>query len=311
MKAGVIGAGRFGRNHVRNLHEMEVLQCVADLDENARKEAEEEFGVPAYADYREMLKEGGPECIVIAAPAEWHHPIAKECMEAGRHCLIEKPMTTNTQDAEELVQLAKDKGVTLMVGHLLIYQPAIQWIKDAIERGVIGKVVSMHQERLNLGRARDQENAAWSLGVHDVAVAVFLMGDKPVETSYSGKAALNEGVDDDSYIHMTFANGAKAHIHSSWLWPELRRHLVIVGEKGMLVFDEPNKRVILHDKGINPENLQNINEGEEEVFHGDGQPLRLELEHFMECCREGKTPRSDGESGLDVIRVLNQASPAS
>ncbi|MES1147131.1 MAG: Gfo/Idh/MocA family oxidoreductase, partial [bacterium] len=177
----------------------------------------------------------------------------------------------------------------------------------ALADGMIGKLQSLHQERLNLGKARDVENAAWSLGVHDVAVALYLFGEAPTASTMSGKATFTAGVEDDTYIHMTFGRGAVAHIHSSWLWPELRRRLTLIGDKGMLVFDEPSKQVVLYKKSID-DKLNNVDEGQEVVYEGAAQPLTLELEHFIECAQSGKTPDSDGQSGVDVLKVLAGAS---
>ncbi len=308
MKAGVIGAGRFGRNHVRTLHEMEALHSVAELNDTAREDIADEFKVQVYKDYQELLATDVP-AVSITTPAPSHYQIAKDAILAGKHVLVEKPMVLDPAQGEELVKLAEERGVVLMVGHLLIYQPAIRWIKDALNRGLIGRVRSLHQERLNLGKARDHENALWSLGVHDVAVALYLIGKAPTEVQFCGQGILNEGVEDDTYLHMKFDGGVQAHIHSSWYMPELRRHLVIVGEHGMLVFDEPNKQVIHHDKSIDRETLANINEGAEVVFNGDGQPLQIELEHFLDCAKEGMAPLSDGRTAVDVLKVLHKASP--
>lgn len=308
MKAAVIGAGRFGRNHVRTLHEIGALHSVAELNDTARADIADEFSVEVFSDYKDLLATD-VAAVSITTPAPSHYQITKDAINAGKHVLVEKPMVLDPTQGEELVKLADEKGVVLMVGHLLIYQPAIRWIKDALNRGLIGRVRSLHQERLNLGKARDHENALWSLGVHDVAVALYLIGKAPTKVQFSGQAILNEGVEDDTYLHMQFDGGIHAHIHSSWYMPELRRHLVIVGEHGMLVFDEPNKQVIHHDKSIDRETLANINEGAEVAFNGDGQPLQIELEHFLECAAEGKTPLSDGRTAVDVLKVLHQASP--
>lgn len=305
MKCAVIGAGRFGKNHVRTLHEMGLLAAVAELNDSVREACAKDYGVPVFADYREMLA-SDVAAVAVATPASTHYAIAKDAISAGKHVLVEKPMTLDVAEGEELVALAKKQGVTLMVGHLLIYQPAIQFIRNAIREGKIGRVISLHQERLNLGKARDAENALWSLGVHDVAVALHLLGEAPESSVLSGLAALTPGVEDDTYVHMNFASGAKAHIHSSWLWPVLRRHLVIVGSSGMFVFDEPSKQVVLHRKRID-DKLNNVDEGSEVVFEGDGQPLRLELQHFLDCAETGKVPDSDGQSGVDVLRVLAAA----
>jgi predicted dehydrogenase len=188
----------------------------------------------------------------------------------------------------------------------LLYQPAVRAIHDLIQSDAIGNLVSIHQERLNLGRARSVEDVLWSLGVHDIAVAQFLVGERDCTTLCSSQCTLNPDIADDVYVHCEYPNGVKTHLHCSWLWPERRRRTVVIGTRGMLVYEELAQTVTLHRKWID-ENLANV-EGESSlVFEGEGQPLLLEMEHFIHCCTARERPRSDGESGLGVIRVLEQA----
>lgn len=303
MRIAVVGAGRFGHNHVKTLHEMGVLVAIAEPNDSTRTEVSAKYAVDSFASHHELIA-ARPDAVVIATPAHVHFCVAKDFLEAGIPCLVEKPLTLNVEEGEELVRLAAENNVVLMVGHLLIYQPAIQFIKQQIEAGVIGNLRGLHQERLNLGKARNQENALWSLGVHDVAVALYLVGSTPSKSVFSGQSLLNPGVEDDTYLHMEFIDGVQAHIHSSWYWPQMRRNLVVIGDKGFLVFDELNKTVTLHRKRIESESLCNVDEGFEVIFEGDAQPLRLELEHFMECVRKGARPMSDGASGVETLRVL-------
>ena len=207
--------------------------------------------------------------------------------------------------SKELVEKAKSNDRILMVGHLLLYQPAIQFIKKYLQDGKLGKIYHLHQERKKLGRARYVENVTWSLGVHDLAVLLYLVGDPPRHIFASGHCGLQKQVEDDVYVHMTFGDGTKAHLHNSWLWPENRRQLTVIGEKGILVYDEVNSRVIFHSKTIDAE-LNNHDNGTEILFEGDGQPLRLELEHFLECLETRKPPISDGANGLQVVEALER-----
>jgi predicted dehydrogenase len=194
-----------------------------------------------------------------------------------------------------------------MVGHLLLYQPAIRWIKDFLDSKALGEIWSFHQERLNLGRVRSVENALWSLGVHDIATLLYLIGQAPEEVRVVGQAVLQPNVEDDVYLHLRFPGGIRAHLHASWLWPEKRRRLTIIGEAGMLVYDEVNQAVTFHRKGITPQ-LTNRDEGEEVVFRNYGEPLKHEITHFLECVAEGKKPLTDGESAIPVVKVLEEAS---
>ncbi|MGB4412450.1 MAG: Gfo/Idh/MocA family oxidoreductase, partial [Atribacterales bacterium] len=201
---------------------------------------------------------------------------------------------------------AQENSCLLMVGHLLLYQPAIRWIKGFIAQGNLGKLYSLHEERLNLGRARAVENALWSLGVHDVALFLDIVGEKPREIKVTGQQALQPGIEDDVYLHLSFPGGVFAHLHASWLWPEKRRRLTVIGEEGMLVYDEIAQTVTWHKKSINSK-LENVDKGEEVVFRGDAEPLKIELSHFIECCKNRAKPYSDGESAVAVVQVLEKA----
>jgi len=304
MRIAVIGAGNWGINLVRNLRDLGVLSHVAEVVADLRDRVQAEAGdVELLDDYRPLL-EADIDAVAIATPVPTHAAIAGEFLAAGKDVFVEKPMTLTTAEAEGLVARAEEGRRILMVGHLLLYQPAIDWLKDYLGAGELGKVYSFHQERMKLGRARAAENVLWSLGVHDVAVLLHLAGSAPAATLFSGHCGLQEGIDDDTYLHMEFPGGVKAHLHNSWLWPENRRRLTVVGEKGMLVYDELAQNVTLHRKTIDS-GLQNQDGGEEVVFEGSGQALRLEMQHFIECVRTRATPRSDGKNGLDVLRVLD------
>ncbi|MDC0289934.1 Gfo/Idh/MocA family oxidoreductase [bacterium] len=306
MKIGVIGAGNWGKNLIRNLSGMGVLAGVADAVPQNRENAQEiQPEVAVYESHTEMLADGF-DAVAIATSAHTHYTIAKEAMEAGCDVFIEKPMTLDPSEAEALVKLGEEMDKVVMVGHLLLYQPAISYIKEALERGDIGQVYTLHQRRLKQGRARAVENVLWSFGVHDVAVLLYLAGRAPTEVQVSGHCGLQQGVEDDTYLHLTFPDGSKAHLHNSWLWPIVDRGLIIVGEKGILVFDEIAQTVKLVKKTINND-LQNVDGGEEVVFEGSGQPLRIELDHFLDCCKHRTKANSCGQSGLDVIRIIDQA----
>lgn len=283
---------------------MGVLAGIAELDPATRESAQTQTGVKSVADYRDILDE--MDAFVIATPVHTHHAIAKGILNAGKPVFVEKPITLSVADAEELVQIAHQKQLPLMVGHLLIFQPAIAWIKNAITSGLIGEVISIHQERLNLGKARANENALWSLGVHDVAVLLYLLDAKPTHVQFTGQSHLTPGVEDDTYIHLDFEGGNKGHIHNSWLWPETRRVLHVIGTTGMLVFNEATRQVTHHKKSIDS-SLNNLDSGSEVVFEGDAQPLRLELEHFVDCVQNGREPLTSGASAVEVLKVLEAA----
>ncbi|MBC7318737.1 Gfo/Idh/MocA family oxidoreductase, partial [Candidatus Bipolaricaulota bacterium] len=306
MKVGLIGAGQWGKNIARVLYELGALGGIAELRPDVQKELQSLYpSVPIYTDYRDLLATDIP-AVAIATPAATHAVLVREALRAGKHVFVEKPLAFTKAEAEELVALAHRTGKVLMVGHLLLYQPAIQWIKEFLHSGGLGTLWSFHQERLNLGKARSVENALLSLGVHDVAVLLYLTGQTPAKVVAQGQAALQKQVEDDVYLHLQFSEGVQAHIHVSWLWPEKRRRLTIIGSKGMLVYDELEQTVTFHRKGINSD-LTNRDEGAELVFQGHGEPLWLELEHFLTCVSQGKKPISDGESAIPVVAVLEEA----
>ena len=307
MKVGVIGGGHWGKNLVRNFAEIGVLAGVADPVEGDRSRALEEApGIELFANEKDLLA-AGYDAVAIATPAATHFGIARAALEVGLDVFVEKPVTLDAAEALELHELAEKGEQVLMVGHLLLYQPAVNFIAEFLRAGKLGQVYTLHQRRSKLGRVRSEENVMWSFGAHDVAVLLVLAGEAPDQIQAWGHAAITPGVEDDTYLHLEFPSGIKASLHNSWLWPRVERELIIVGEKGMLVFEEESSRVILHHKVVDGEGLHH-ERGEEILFEGSAQPLRLELEHFLECCQKRKTPISDGRNGFETVRVLEEAS---
>ncbi len=307
MKVGLIGVGGWGRNLARTLWELGALGGIAEVRAEVRKELRALYpGVPLYPEHRALL-ETDLLAVAIATPAATHFALAREALDAGKHVFVEKPLSLHRDEAEELADLADRAGRVLMVGHLLLYQPAVRWIEDFLRSGGVGEVWSLHQERLNLGTVRTVENALWSLGVHDVAVLLHLVGERPTTVKCVGQRASPSGVEDDAHLHLGFPREVQAHVHVSWLWPEKRRRLTVVGSEAMLVYDELAQEVTLHRKRIG-EDLRPADEGTEVVFQGSAQPLRLEMEEFLSCVRDGKRPLSDGRRAVDVVAVLEEAS---
>ena len=308
----VIGAGRWGRNLVKNFHALGALGAIAETDPVLRATLAREYPtIPIYDGYSDILNGKNHEipAVVIATPVATHYALAKEAILAGKDVFVEKPMALSAEEAEDLERLAAQKDRILMVGHLLLYQPAIRFIKSYLDAGKLGAIYSLHQERLNLGRVRTVENALWSLGVHDVAVLLHLVGDKPSEVTAVGHRVLQPEIEDEVYLHLSFPGGVKAHLHVSWLWPEKTRRLVVVGSDGMLVYDELTQNVTLYRKTINPD-LTNHDEGSEVIFKGGEEPLTLECRHFLDCVATRRKPISDGSNGVEVVRVLERATRA-
>lgn len=309
-KIGVVGAGAFGANHLRTFGEMGVLAGIAEPVARTREAAQQAYpDVPVFETAAELFA-AGLDAVTIVTPAHLHAPLATAALEAGLDVFIEKPMTLHTAEAEVLIALAARKQRILMVGHLLLYQPAIQFIKEYLTGGQLGRVFTLHQERMKLGRARAVENVLWSFGVHDLAVLLYLTGQTPVKSSYTGHCGLQSNIADDTYLHLEFPDGCQAHLHNSWLWPDNRRGLHVIGEHGVLHYDEVAQQVTLHRKTIDAA-LQNVDEGSEVLFIAPPgfQPLRAEFEHFLHCLETRENPRSDGRNGAEVVRILEQVSP--
>lgn len=306
----VVGAGAWGRNHVRTLHAMGSLGGVVEASPPLRERLKAEY--PGLAIWSSMeMAFPHVQGVVIATPPASHANLAGTALEAGLGVLVEKPMTLDASHAQELVGIAAQAGRPLMVGHLLLYQPAIQELKRQLAAGVVGQVLRIDQERLNHGRVREHEDVLWSLGPHDVAVLCHLMGEVPATVAATGARFLGSGLLDDVHLELGFSGGRSAHIHLAWYWPEKRRGLRVLGDRGMLVHDEADQSLTLHRKhlrgGTGPDRLAPEDDGSSRVHLGQGEALRLEDQHFLDCLRSNGRPLSDGQSGVDVIRVLERA----
>lgn len=310
MTIGVVGAGRWGINHVRTLKRMGNLGVVVEVDPKTREAVRPELnGVTLVGSMEEGLQ-SDVKGLVIATPVVTHFDLAKQALQAGKDVLVEKPLCMRSSEADELVQIARQGDRILMVGHMLLFSPAIRFIKDFLQTGTLGTLHTIHQTRLNLGTARKVENALWSLGVHDVAVALWLVGQEPTKVVALGQRILQKNVEDDVHLHLAFPNGVQTHLHASWLAPTKSRGMTLVGSKGMLVYDEGTQQVTFHKKTIHPTDLKNQDQGEEVVFQKSSEPLEQELRHFDDCIRTRKAPDADGEQGAAVLRILEQADEA-
>ncbi len=315
LRVGAVGFGYWGPNLVRNLDRLAVTDLVAicDASEGNRAKAAVAYpGVPVFTDMAELLALD-IEAVVIATSAPSHFALARAAIEAGKHTFVEKPLTLTSAHATELVRLAEERGVTLMVGHLMLYHAAIEWIHDYIDSGELGDVLYLYLQRLNLGKVRTHENAFWSLAPHDVSMALHLLGEVPQSVSASGAAYLHDGVEDTVFANLHFASGRMVNIHVSWLDPHKTRKMTVVGTKKMLVFDDmqSTEKIWIYDKGVAP--AEALAYGEDLTLRfGDitvpylkmAEPLGAELNHFVDCTRGACASRSSGRDGLAVVRVL-------
>lgn len=308
MNVCVIGVGMWGKNIANTLKSLDCLGCIVEADQGKHQAHRDTYGVPVFESLEcadTTLFDG----VAIATPAEHHAPLAIAAMRLGKHAFVEKPIALSSAEVDQMVKVAHETGRTLMAGHLLIYQPAVDFLKRAIDEGLIGELWSVHIRRLNHGRARNVENVLWSLGVHDVAVVVNLVGGEPKKVTAVGDDFLTAGIHDDTHVHLEFPGGVRAHIQSSWLWPDRDRRTIVIGSKAMLVYDELAQTVTLHKKSIGSD-MANIDEGTEVVFEGAAAPLTLEMQEFLLCSQTGRAPKTDGASALTVTRILEQATEA-
>ncbi len=307
-KVAVIGAGAWGKNLVRNFYELGALGAVVDPSEELRKFNADEYGVTTYAEYQAVLDDPEIDAVAIATPVSLHYDMGLAALNAGKDVYIEKPMTHTVAEGKELVEVAEAEGRILMIGHLLLYQPATAFIKEYIASGELGELYGIHLERLTLGRVRSFESVLWDLGVHDIAVILNLAGGQtPSRIRAAGHKIIRDNLEDDVYVHFEFPDGVRADLHTSWLWPEMQRRMIVRGSKAMLVYNEVEQTVTLHRKRI-AEDLSNDDQGSEVIFNGDGQPLKLELEHFLARMEDRQPAISDGVSSLEVMRVLEGVS---
>jgi predicted dehydrogenase len=318
---GVVGCGYWGPNLIRSFDRLSNARVVALCDADAGRLARLGGNYPAarlYPDYRQFLAHPGLDAVALATSAPTHFALARQSLEAGKPTFVEKPLTLAASDALALVRLAEARGLPLMVGHLLEYHPAVEYLKELAEGGDLGELRYLYSQRLNLGQVRQQENALWSLAPHDIAVASFLLGAAPLWVAAVGQSYLTEGVVDVAFLTLFYPEQRLAHIHVSWLDPHKPRRLTLVGSRKMAVFDdmEASEKVRLYDKGVDrpPEGTADA-EIAMKLRFGDiliprletDEPLVRECRHFVECARDGRQPRSDGWDGLRVVAALEAA----
>lgn len=318
VRIGVVGFGYWGPNLVRNLDKLADAQIVVACDlsqANLDKLSALYPYVETTTDLDELLSEKyALDAVVVVTSAPSHFAIAKRVIEAGKHCYVEKPLTLKSADSEVLVRLADEKDVVLFVGHLMEYHSAINWIKEYIASGDLGDVLYVYMQRLNLGKVRTEENAFWSLAPHDVSIVLYVLGESPDYVSANGAAYVTPGVQDTVFANLHFPSGKMANIHVSWLDPHKSRKFTVVGTKKMLVFDDmqATEKIWIYDRGVGAPDMA-LAYGEDLTLRfGDitvpwvpmKEPLVIEIKHFLDCCADGSTPRSDGRDGLNVVRVL-------
>ncbi len=316
IRIAVAGLGYWGPNLARNFAALPgcELRWVCDGSEQARSRAALQFpGARVTAEFAELLDDHELDAIALATPVPTHADLAVQVLEAGKHCFVEKPLAQSVADAERAVEAAATAGKILMVGHLLEYHPGVLTLKALADSGELGQIYYIYGNRLNLGKLRADENALWSLGAHDVSVVLALAGEEPVEAVAHGESYVRPGVEDVVFCYLRFPSGLAAHLHLSWLDPHKERRFTVVGANKMATFDDMavEGKITVYDKGFDEAPL---GYGEWLTRNGDiysprlpaVEPLRVECQEFIDSIAEGRAPRSDGQSGLRVVRVLEQ-----
>ena len=310
-KICVIGSGNWGLNHIRTLDYMGNLGGVVDIDSNSLAKIKNQYkNINCHINLDESFYENYSGYIV-ATPAPTHYAIAKQILEHKHHVLIEKPVTLNSLDAIDLKDIAIKNKVNIMVGHLLLFHPAIKKIKDLINEGVIGKLQYIYSNRLNLGKIRSEENVFWSFAPHDISVLQYLIGDFPNKIYSSGGVFVQSGIHDTTISVLDYPNNVKAHIYLSWLHPFKEHRIVIIGSKGMITFEdsEEGKPLKLYDKSfsLGCDGVEKQDGDIIEVEYSKKMPLDIELEYFIDHLDGEPIKISDIDNGIEVIKILEKS----
>lgn len=314
IKLAVIGCGKWGLNHVRTAYNLlgRNLISVCDTDASAEEKVQQiSKEIKFTSNIRDITDNSEINAVIVSSSAETHFEIAEKCLLAGKNVLVEKPITLLSKEAVELVRISREKNLKLMVGHVLLYHPALLTLKEKIDSGEIGKLQYIYSNRLNLGTIRSEENILWSFAPHDISIIQFLTGSVPEYIGAKGAAFVQPNIEDTTLTYMKYPGNVHAHIFVSWLHPFKEQRLVVIGDKGMLVFEDSLKaeKLKFYKKGFN------IVNGEPEKFESEYEvisfpekaPLEEEQMHFYDCIINDKTPRTDGVHAKEVLEVLETA----
>ena len=314
LRVAVIGAGYWGPNLVRNLNEAPGAEpvAVADLSNERLEAVRKRFpAVKVTTDHAALFADKDIDAVCIATPVNTHRALVEQALAAGKHVFVEKPLAATSADAEAMVRSAEKAGRTLMVGHTFVYNPAVVTVRSLIENGELGRVNYVDSQRVNLGLHQFDINVLWDLGPHDVSITLYWLGEEPEWVQCVGACYVQPDIEDVVFLTMGFPSGALAHAHLSWLAPSKLRTMTVIGSKKMAVYDDVQtvERVKVYDFGVEELSSEELRRS---YRAGDirsprvpvTEALQLEMRHFIECAQTGKKPRSDGEAGLHVVRVL-------
>jgi predicted dehydrogenase len=321
LRIGVIGCGYWGPKLARNFRDLPgtALTIVSDLREDRLIELKNLYPEVTITRDCDLMMNGDVDAVVIATPVNTHFALAKQALLAGKHVFVEKPITANSDQAQELLDLSTRRNLTLMVGHTFVYNPAVEAVKEIVCSGELGQIYYMSATRVNLGQFQPDINVMWDLAPHDVSMLRYILGADPQAVSAHGAVYVNiiRNLHEVVYLTLVYDNGMLANLRLSWLDPVKQRRLTIVGSKKMLVYDDiADDKVVIYNKGVEvpaysvteAEFHASYHHGEEIIYPLNWrEPLRVECEHFIECIRTGCQPRSNGEDGLRVLKVLESA----
>ncbi|NOX67480.1 MAG: Gfo/Idh/MocA family oxidoreductase [Chlorobi bacterium] len=314
FKVAIIGAGRWGFNHVRTANSILDPKNITVFD--SRPEIEEKISelnseINFTTNFNDVLDDKSIKAVIIATPAETHFEIAKKCMESGKNALVEKPITLLSKEAEDLHKLSIKLNLKLMVGHVLLYHPAILRIKEGLKQGEIGILQYIYSNRLNLGAIRSEENILWSFAPHDISVIQFFIDENPISIKACGSDILQDGIEDTTITYLDYPGKVSAHIFVSWLHPFKEQRLIVTGDKGMYVFEDSAKteKLKLYEKGFKKVNgnYEKFDNQYKVIEFENKMPLTEEQLHFYESIINDTQPRTDGKHAFEVLQVLNKA----
>ncbi len=322
IKIGVVGCGYWGPNLVRNFRSLPdcSLKVMCDISEKRLAHLKSLYPeVRGETDYEHVLNGIGVDAVVIATAVRLHYPMAKASLLAGKHTFIEKPMACSTAECEELIEIARKNGLVLMTGHTFLYSPPVRKIKEIVDSGDIGEIRYISARRLNLGLFQKDINVAWDLAPHDISIIQYIIGEQVVAVNCHGSAHVTPGIEDVTTMCLTFPKKRTAIIQSSWLDPRKVREMTIVGSRRMIVYDDiaPLEKIRIFDTRVErPPHYDTFAEFQYAYHYGDvyvpyikqEEPLKVECQHFVDCIRNGTTPLSDGEQGLQLVQVLEASS---
>src|SRR6266581_3603272 len=309
IRVAVVGVGYWGRNLVRNFHELGALEALCDPESSVEIACKRDYeDVRFCSEVNDVLSDPTIDAVALATPAVTHYEMARAALEAGKDVLVEKPLAIDVRHGEDLVKLAEARRRILMVGHILRYHPAILKLQKLIQDGALGKINYLYSNRLNIGKIRTEENILWSFAPHDISVMLSLLNEMPTRVTCQGNAYLNHGIPDVTLSHFEFPSGVQAHIFVSWLHPVKEQRLVVVGSEKMAVFDDTaEQKLVLYPHRVEWKNRvpTAVKANGEAVALDEQEPLRAECQHFLDCVESRTSPVSDGNEGLRVLRVLD------